>query len=521
MRTSNARDDDSHPRDDDGDDDAHRPPPRLAAICFWNIVTESAFPIAVLFELAIVSHATGRNGLAAYAAVSATFAYMINLVNFCVTVTMSLVGNAVGRRAWRELGFRVGVALAAAVAASCVCAALLYALEEPVYRLMGLSAEVAATARTFYAIRLASVLPLLLRRVCTGVLGGYQRYVPLATLSVGVAALELASNYVALVPLAGGLPAATWASCLTAAVGAAVALLVVVCLPPEDARGQIRIRLRFGDDGSRDMLGGDGGGATARLLADVPVDADDAANDEQTSPPQGAAAILREYVAASGSMVVRSFLLSTSVWALGVAAANLGAAALGAHAVVLQLWMVTSYICDGFADAGTMLGAKLLGEKAHGRLLQLCNRLVAYGVVTGVVCGVGIWVAKPALFRLYFPAGAAGTAAAEERREECALLSRVWPLLCGMQVVNAAVFVYDGLIYATKSFAYVRNVMLGGCLGVFAPLLATAFVEGHTLLWIWAAKAVLNGWRLVWAVRLIHVVFRRQWVEGLEGDSDR
>ena len=48
------------------------------------------------------------------------------------------------------------------VAASCVCAALLYALEEPVYRLMGLSAEVAATARTFYALRLASVLPLLL-----------------------------------------------------------------------------------------------------------------------------------------------------------------------------------------------------------------------------------------------------------------------------------------------------------------------------------------------------------------------
>ena len=34
------------------------------------------------------------------------------------------------------------------------------------------------------------------------------------------------------------------------------------------------------------------------------------------------------------------------------------AAALNAHAVVLQLWMLTSYVVDGFADAGTMLGSK-------------------------------------------------------------------------------------------------------------------------------------------------------------------
>lgn len=240
----------------DSDDEQHHhrdagTPERLAAICFWNIVTESAFPIALLFELALVSHATGRDGLAAYAAVSATFTFVINLVNFCVTVTMSLVGNAVGRNAWRELGFRVGVALAAAVGAAAACAALLYAVQEPVYRLMDLTAQVAGIARTFYRIRLASVLPLLLRRVCAGVLGGYQRYVPLACVSVGVAALEFASNYVALVPLSGGLPAATWASCLTAAAGAAVSLLLVVCLPPDEARGQIRIRLRWRAAGRR------------------------------------------------------------------------------------------------------------------------------------------------------------------------------------------------------------------------------------------------------------------------------
>jgi hypothetical protein len=41
----------------------------------------------------------------------------------------------------------------------------------------------------------------------------------------------------------------------------------------------------------------------------------------------------------------------------------------------------------------------------------------------------------------------------------------VWPLLCAMQLVNSLVFVYDGLIFATQRWSYVRNVMLVACLG--------------------------------------------------------
>ena len=40
-------------------------------------------------------------------------------------------------------------------------------------------------------------------------------------------------------------------------------------------------------------------------------------------------------------------------------AARLGTAALAAHAVVSQLWMLASFIVDGFAVAGTVLGSRL------------------------------------------------------------------------------------------------------------------------------------------------------------------
>ena len=41
-------------------------------------------------------------------------------------------------------------------------------------------------------------------------------------------------------------------------------------------------------------------------------------------------------------------------------AARLGTAALAAHAVVSQLWMLASFVVDGFAVAGTVLGSRLV-----------------------------------------------------------------------------------------------------------------------------------------------------------------
>ena len=38
---------------------------------------------------------------------------------------------------------------------------------------------------------------------------------------------------------------------------------------------------------------------------------------------------------------------------------RLGTATLAAHQVVAQLWLLTSYVVDGFAVAGTVLGSRL------------------------------------------------------------------------------------------------------------------------------------------------------------------
>ena len=54
-------------------------------------------------------------------------------------------------------------------------------------------------------------------------------------------------------------------------------------------------------------------------------------------------------------------------------AARLGTAALAAYAVISQLWVLASYVVDGFAVAGTVLGSRLvaLRHQAGGSAVQV------------------------------------------------------------------------------------------------------------------------------------------------------
>ena len=131
--------------------------------------------------------------------------------------------------------------------------------------------------------------------------------------------------------------------------------------------------------------------------------------------------------------------------------------------MILQLWMITSYIVDGFADAGTMLGSALLGAGRTKPMRKLTAILALLGIGTGLLAA-GI------LYLLRHPLAAAFTR--DTKTRHLLTTGPLWRLLCAMQPANALVFVYDGLLYATRSFTYVRNALAIGTLLLFAPALA-------------------------------------------------
>ena len=113
--------------------------------------------------------------------------------------------------------------------------------------------------------------------------------------------------------------------------------MVVLCFPPSQAGGQASIcafakgyddnNSEEGDDEGEDGEGAEDGAQGLRMGGSCCRGRlfDD----------------LSAYLSKAGDLMVRSLLLSGSVWSLSVASARVSSAALAANAVVLQLWMVT------------------------------------------------------------------------------------------------------------------------------------------------------------------------------------
>ncbi len=136
----------------------------------------------------------------------------------------------------------------------------------------------------------------------------------------------------------------------------------------------------------------------------------------------------------------------------------------------------------------------------------LTFRLVGIGLAVGLASGAAIWANEDSIISVF----------TSDPETAALLCGRLWFFLCLAQPINAGVFVYDGLLYATQSFACARTIMLSGFVFAFAPLLVLTQWRLHALWGVWGAKAAHNVWRLGGAVLRVHVLFERQLAE-LEG----
>jgi len=125
----------------------------------------------------------------------------------------------------------------------------------------------------------------------------------------------------------------------------------------------------------------------------------------------------------------------------------------------------------------------------------LCNRVLLSGLAIGSSCGVAFYFGQSWLISVFTQAEATIDI----------LHNYLWSLLCVVQPLNSLVFVYDGLLYASQSFAFTRNVMLIGFFLVFCPMITLAQYTVKALWGVWVAKAALNLCRLLGGVYRIHI----------------
>ena len=167
---------------------------------------------------------------------------------------------------------------------------------------------------------------------------------------------------------------------------------------------------------------------------------------------------VRRAAHAGVALVVRTLTLRASLLVMTYGAATLGATSVAAHQLASTIWTFLAFALDAVAIAAQALTGRTLGAGELAETRAVTDRMVRWGLVSGVVTAVGLALTAPLLGGLF-------TADPQVR-------DLLWPVLLAaavFQPVAGVVFVLDGVLIGAGDGRYLA---WGGVavLAVFVPL---------------------------------------------------
>ena len=194
----------------------------------------------------------------------------------------------------------------------------------------------------------------------------------------------------------------------------------------------------------------------------------------------------------TGSLLLALFLSTAAV-------SHLGVTSLAAHQVVLQYWLIASFLVDGFAVTASAYGGNFLGRKDYASFHKMGRRLLVLGGYFGCFFMVLFWLGDFYLFRIF--------------TNDLLVIERIswfWWVVVLSQIPNALIFVYDGILFGSKDFAFLRSRMTEGLLFVCLPILAYEHFVYPSIRLVWLAMAGLYIYRFITSAYFFHVVKKRE-----------
>lgn len=197
----------------------------------------------------------------------------------------------------------------------------------------------------------------------------------------------------------------------------------------------------------------------------------------------GNKAALLTMFAVNRDIMIRSVALQLCFTAFVFLGARHGDVTLAANQVLLQFLGILSYALDGFAFAAETLVGQAIGAKAAREVRQAVRLALMWTFWSGVILGLGFWVAGPWLIDLM-------TTAPEVRAEARHYL----PWILAAPLMGALAWAYDGIYIGALLTQEMRRLML---------ISAAAYVVALGVFWpfgnhgLWAAMMVLFAVRSV------------------------
>ena len=202
---------------------------------------------------------------------------------------------------------------------------------------------------------------------------------------------------------------------------------------------------------------------------------------------------LKNIIGMSANLFVRSLALNTALILSVREATAMGTTYIGAHTILLNLWLFSAFFIEGYGTAGNSIGGKLLGAKNYTQLWELGKKVAFFGFVMGsilLVIGTIFYRKIGGLF--------------SENEGTLLAFEGVFFILLICLPTNGVAFVLDGMFKGLGEMKFLRNVLLLTSFGVFVPLVFWSNKMNWGLTGIWVAFGcwmVARGLALIWKFR--------------------
>ena len=194
------------------------------------------------------------------------------------------------------------------------------------------------------------------------------------------------------------------------------------------------------------------------------------------------AAEWRTLFAANLDIIVRTLLLTGSFALMTERGGRLGTLVLAANQILLQAFLLTANLLDGFAVAAEVFGARAIGAASRAALVRIVARNARLSLAWSLLLTL-------VLLSIKTPYLEAMTA----NRSLQATAAVYWPWVATLPVICIWAFLWDGVFMGAVHTRTLRNTMLGSVL-VYTPaiFLLSRLWGNHG---IWAALCLLMAGR--------------------------
>jgi putative MATE family efflux protein len=196
--------------------------------------------------------------------------------------------------------------------------------------------------------------------------------------------------------------------------------------------------------------------------------------------------VLRAQAVLGRDLIVRTMAFQACFISAAAVAARFGAAALGAHQVVLQIWNFLALVLDSLAIAAQALVGAALGASriAHAKLLA--RRVTVFSTVAAGALAAVFAVGASVLPELF-----------TDDRSVLAVIGAPWWFLVAQLPVAGVVFALDGVLLGAGDAAFMRTATVVSALVGFLPLVWLSLAFHWGLAGIWSGLSTFMVLRLI------------------------